>query len=138
MKRFFRNLSYKLRLFLQGRYGADGFSNFLIALSMISVLISYFKPLRFMYALGLALMAFAVFRFLSKNYDKRYAELRAYQNIISKPKAFLNLAKNKWRDRKTHRYYKCKNCKATLRVPKGRGKIEITCPKCKTKVIKKV
>ena len=51
--------------------------------------------------------------------------------------AEIKLLINRIQERETHKYFKCKKCKAVLRVPKGRGKIEITCPKCRAKVIKK-
>ena len=62
-------------------------------------------------------------------------ETTAYETV--KPKAEIKILMSQIRDRKTHRYYKCKSCKTVMRVPKGRGKIEITCPKCRMKVIKK-
>ena len=42
-----------------------------------------------------------------------------------------------WLDRKTHRYFRCPQCRATVRVPKGKGQIRITCPHCKHQFIKK-
>lgn len=131
------NLSYKTQRFMQGRYGVDRLSDFLIICGAVFVLLANFKHLHFLYAVGAALVIWSFFRAFSKNYDKRCRELAAYQRFTAKPKAWLALEKSKWRDRKTHRYYKCRNCKAVLRVPKGRGKIEISCPKCSTKLIKK-
>ena len=48
-----------------------------------------------------------------------------------------NNLKKRWAQRSTYRFFKCPQCKQTVRVPKGRGKICITCPKCKTEFIKK-
>lgn len=122
---------------MQGRYGVDKLSNFLNICGIICLLLANFKPFRFAVLFGLALVIWSLFRAFSRNYDRRCRELMYYQRLAAKPKAQLTLVKNMWRDRKTHRYYKCKSCGATLRVPKGRGKIEITCPQCKTKIIKK-
>ena len=83
------------------------------------------------------MICYSLFRVLSKNYEARRKELNWYLRWSEKPKAELKLLGNKFRDRKTHKYFKCKECKTVLRVPKGRGKIEITCPKCRMKMIKK-
>ena len=74
---------------------------------------------------------------MSKNFEARRKELNWYLRVSEKPRAEIKLLGNKIRDRKTHKYFKCKSCKTVLRVPKGRGKIEVTCPKCKMKEITK-
>ena len=59
-------------------------------------------------------------------------EIAKYRAVVKK-----NNMKKRWAQRSTYRFYKCPQCKQTVRVPKGRGKICITCPKCKTEFIKK-
>ena len=73
----------------------------------------------------------------SKNHEKRRAELRWYYEKKNKYTNIISSQKKLHQMRKTHRIYKCKNCKTMLRVPKGVGKIKITCSKCKTTMIKK-
>jgi ribosomal protein L37AE/L43A len=70
-------------------------------------------------------LAWAIFRMLSKNVYKRYEENRKYLRFL-----------DRWKD-KEHRYYDCPKCKQTVRVPRGKGKISITCPTCKEKFVKK-
>ncbi len=132
-RRFFA----KIQQFMIGRYGADQFTLFLLIFSVVFTFLGNFKPIRFLYFVGVAIMMYAVFRALSKNYEQRRKELNWYLRWSEKPKAELKLLGNRFRDRKTHKYFKCKACKTVLRVPKDRGKIEITCPKCRAKVIKK-
>ena len=91
----------------------------------------------FLYLISLALIFYGVFRTFSRNYEARRKELNWYLRVSQKPKAEIKILMSQLRDRKTHRYYRCKSCKTVMRVPKGRGKIEITCPKCRMKVIKK-
>ncbi len=132
-----QQFTIKMQQFMAGRYGNDEFTLVLLVLSMIFTFLGNFRVLRFLYFIGIAIICYALFRVLSKNYEARRKELNWYLRWSVKPKSELKLFGNKIRDRKTHRYFKCKECKTVLRVPKGRGKIEITCPKCRVKVIKK-
>ncbi len=127
----------KMQQFMVGRYGNDQFTLFLLIASIVFTFLGNFKPIRFMYFIGLAMVFYALYRSLSKNYEARRKELNWYLRWSEKPKAELRLLGNKIRDRKTHKYFKCKECKTVMRVPANRGKIEITCPKCRAKTIKK-
>ncbi len=133
----FGRFASKMQQFTAGRYGSDRFTLFLTILGLVSASLGNFKYLRFLYFVGVAMIIFGLFRSLSKNYEARRKELNWYLVWSEKPKAQIKLLMNKIRDRKTHRYFKCKECKTVLRVPRGRGKIEITCPKCRKKTIKK-
>ena len=134
---FLQKIMAKFQQFMVGRYGSDEFTLFLTISGFVLSILSNFKYLGFLYLISVALIFYAVFRTLSKNYEKRRKELNWYLRWAQKPKEYIKLLINQIRDRKTHRYYVCKNCKTVMRVPKGRGKIEITCPKCRMKVIKK-
>ena len=127
----------KMQQFMVGRYGNDEFTMFLLIASLIFTFLGNFRPLRILYFIGSILIFYSLFRSLSKNYEARRKELNWYLRWSEKPKAELKLLGNRIRDRKTHKYFKCKECKTALRVPSGRGKIEITCPKCRAKTIKK-
>ena len=132
-----KQLAQKLQQFMAGRYGNDEFTLFLSIAGLILGLLANFKYLGFLYYIGAILIFFGLFRTLSKNYNARRKELNWYLLWSAKPKAEIKLLINRIQERETHKYFKCKKCKAVLRVPKGRGKIEITCPKCRAKVIKK-
>ncbi|MBO5769881.1 MAG: hypothetical protein J6R23_01330, partial [Spirochaetales bacterium] len=101
-------------------------------------------------AAALLLAALSVFRMFSRNIAKRRNENEAFLKIFSSKKrkerrlekknAKLAKKERKARrkeDLKTHVYYKCPECNTELRVPRGKGKIRITCPKCSTQFIKK-
>lgn len=137
LQEVFRRFVTKMQQFMVGRYGNDQFTLFLLIASLIFTFLGNFRHLRFMYFIGLAIICYSLFRVLSKNFEARRKELNWFLRWSEKPKAELKLLGNKISDRKTHRYFKCNGCKTVLRVPKGRGKIEITCPKCRIKTVKK-
>ena len=126
----------KYQAFMMGRYGQDKLSLHMCWLSLLICFVSMFVwriPLLLIYSL---LLLLALFRTFSRNIPKRQKEGLAYERFLGKIKGFSALQKNKWRDRKTHRYFKC-TCGAVLRVPKGKGFIIIHCPKCKNDLTKK-
>ena len=135
MKRWLQRLGEKMQVWMYGRYGYDELSHFLSVTALICLLISMFVSL--LYPIALILLIWSMFRIFSRNIEKRLKEREAYLKYAGKVKRSFKLRKDMWRDRKTHRYYKCPNCKNWLRVPKGKGQIEITCPVCKNKITRK-
>ncbi len=135
MKNFFLKLGRKIRAFLYGRYGFDELSALLSILALIFVILS--RVWVYFGIFAWAILLFSLFRTYSRNLSARSRERAAYLRVRNKIRDFFRLRKNKFRDRKTHKYYRCRGCRSMLRVPKGKGKIEITCPKCKRKFTKK-
>jgi uncharacterized paraquat-inducible protein A len=74
---------------------------------------------------------------LSRDIQKRYAENEKYLAATAKFRQRFNREKNMMNQRKTHHIYSCPGCGQKIRIPKGKGKIEIECPKCHTKFIKR-
>ncbi|MBQ6886666.1 MAG: hypothetical protein IJN54_04045 [Lachnospiraceae bacterium] len=137
MKRWLEDLMYKMNRFMYGRYGNDEFNLFLSRLTIFLLILNCFVRIQILSSIAMASMIMMIFRSMSKNYSARAKERDVYFVIKNKITSKINLRKEIWQNRKTHRYYKCKKCKATLRVPKGKGKIEITCRKCGHKMRKK-
>lgn len=108
-----------------------------MVLLLVSTFLSAFFRVNILYWLGLALLIYSYFRILSRNVSKRYEENQRYLNAKYRAVVKKNNLKKRWAQRSTYRFFKCPQCKQTVRVPKGRGKICITCPKCKTEFIKK-
>ena len=131
--KFFRNfrakLSGGLRRFMMGRYGTDKLNMVILGTGLVLILLVMFIKLPLLdlvlTVLSYGLMIWAIFRTLSRNTYKRYQENRKYLRLLERIK-----------DRE-HRYFECPRCRQPVRVPKGKGKIAITCPKCKEKFIKK-
>ncbi len=137
MKKFSGNLSYRFQLFMQGRYGFDKLSQTLMIVCLICFLLSNLPFMRILYGIGLAFMLWSCIRCFSKNTQARYKELMAYYRLKNKLNQKFTLLKKMYNERNTHRYFRCKGCRAILRVPKGKGKIEITCRTCKKTMIKR-
>ena len=136
-----------MRRFMYGRYGVDQLNIFLliaaVALNVVSMILSRFGAVCRIIGMLLTLLSYGVlgwylFRFFSRNPDKRFLENRRY--LALKAKLFgsrrVKTLTTRLADRQ-HRYYRCPNCKQTVRVPRGRGKISIRCPRCSEKFIRK-
>ena len=115
--------------FMSGRYGSDRLNMVILGLGLLaSILSSLFARSiagTVFWFLSYALMIWAIFRALSRNTYKRYQENRTFLLFFDRLK-----------DR-NNRYFNCPKCHQTVRVPRGKGKISITCPKCGTQFIKK-
>lgn len=135
MARFNGNSNFKYRMaqWMMGRYGIDELTQALMLLGCGFVLVNFFAHLGILSALALLLMALGIFRCYSRNIAARARELAKYQDAMAKPKAWWRLLNKKWVNRKTTIYFKCKGCGTILNVPKGKGKILVTCPKCGAK-----
>lgn len=119
--------------FMYGRYGIDRLSRELLILSFILSVIASFLP-KYLFGLGIIgyiLMFACVLRIFSRNIYKRQMENYKYITIKNYVLARFNNTIIRLKALKTHKYFTCANCKQKLRVPRGKGKISITCPKCK-------
>ena len=121
---------------MQGRNGMDELGRALNIVVLVLLILSIFTKWSVFYILALLLMGYMYFRVFSKNTPKRYAENQKYRNFRYDATIKLNKKKMEWNQRKIYRFFRCPMCKQKVRVPKGRGKICITCPKCKAEFIK--
>lgn len=127
----------KLMRFMYGRYGVDTFGKFLLWSGVILMLITSIFHFRIFYVIGWAFVIYSYYRMFSRQTYKRALENQKFLQHTSKIRGFFAKQKYMAVQRKTHHIYKCPNCKQKIRVPKGKGKIEIRCPKCQTTFIKK-
>ena len=130
-------LREKMIRFMQGRYGADAFSKFLSFLAVILMALPLFIPRFPFYILGIAVIIYGYFRMFSKNISKRYQENLLYMKYKNQMTKSLRKKKLELAQRKTHHIYRCPQCRQKIRVPRGRGRIAIRCPKCNVEFIKK-
>ena len=126
----------KFYRFMQGRYGNDQFNRFLMILVIVCFALSLFGVRPF-YVLGMVLLIYAYFRLFSKNIYKRRQENAVYLRYEYKVRQWFATFKRDMEQRKTHHIYRCPSCKQKIRIPRGKGKIEIRCPKCGQTFIKK-
>ena len=128
-RQFTAKLSAGLRNFMAGRYGTDRLNMAILSVglvaSLLSVLIKFAPVNLVLFVLSYGMMFWAIFRSLSRNTYKRYQENRRFLQLTGRMK-----------DRE-HRYFDCPKCRQMVRVPRGKGKISITCPRCREKFVKK-
>lgn len=123
--------------FMIGRYGTDQLNRALLFGSLGCMVISMFVLRYVFYSIGLVLLIICNLRMMSKNHQARYKENLFYTNQTGKVKRFFSKIKYHQQVRKTHHIYSCPQCKQKIKVPKGKGKIAVRCPKCGTEFIKK-
>ena len=124
MRNFFQRLMY-------GRYGGDQLNMFLLVLYLVFYLLAALTSLQVLSIIGTVSLLVALIRMLSRQIDRRRAENAKFLKLIAPLNKWFKLKRTMHRD-KDHAYFKCPNCKQTLRVPKGKGKITITCRNCGT------
>ena len=125
---------------MAGRYGADQFGRFLSGAALVLLIVNLFVRGvvgQVLYFLVLAILVYNIFRMFSKNTAARYKENVAYLKVKNRVVGWYANLRRRIRESKTHRFYKCPTCKTTVRVPKGKGKIRITCPKCGASFVRK-
>jgi ribosomal protein S27E len=141
----FNNIKQKLMQFMYGRYGSDNLNIFLLVLGLILSFTNYTWFLMY------PLLFYAMFRSFSKNIYNRQKELQIYNRIIGyklqkliynikiKLKSLFYTANSRYKTYQKRRemmgdfiFFKCKKCKNTLKLPRNKGKLKVTCPVCKT------
>lgn len=121
-----------LRKLMMGRYGSDQLSIVLIIFSFILTFIAGLANLPLLASISYVPLGICLFRVLSKDIAKRRMENYKFSILISPAYAWFKKKQKRIKDSKTHRFFRCPKCNASLRLPKGKGKITITCPKCNT------
>lgn len=126
-----------LRRVMTGRYGVDQFTWFLLGVAvLLSLLSGVFRQGAFQ-ILSWAVLIYGYFRIFSRNVYARQKENQALLRLWYRIKNWFIRSRGKAADRRDFRFFACPSCKQKLRVPKGKGKISITCPKCGREFIKK-
>ena len=121
--------------FMAGRNGNDQLNIFLLIVDLILMLLSsiFSKSIGgVLYPIVIALLVYVYFRMFSRNVYKRREENGKYMRLKYKAAAEIRLFKERWIQRKDYKFFTCPSCRASLRVPRHRGKIKIVCRKCGT------
>jgi len=121
-------LKEKTDRFFQGRHGLDELGKCTCIVSMVLYLLGGITQNGVLLSLGMVGFIWSIYRAVSKQEWDRNEENRKYTR-------YLKLWKVRWQERKTSRIYMCKSCGRMIRVPKGKGKIQVTCPSCGSKKI---
>ena len=123
--------------FMRSRYGLDQLSRFLAWGSIILMLFGCLVNLTPIYCLGFLILIYSYYRIFSKNYNARYRENQWYLEHTAPIRDYFRTSSRHMHIRKTHHIYTCKSCHQKIRIPKGKGKIQITCPNCGNSFIKR-
>lgn len=130
-----------MKKFMKDKYGFDAFSLALLFLAVLLDLLNLLPLMQNKNILGVIALfplAYCVLRAFSGNIPFREKENRIFLRLLSAPFGAGDSQKKQLKaEKKLFKYFKCPNCKQKVRVPKGKGKVEILCPRCACKFIKK-
>lgn len=121
-------LKWKLQSFMNGRNGLDECAKYSYITGIVVYVISLITGSGLLYYVSALLLIYGIFRVFSKNTAARQSENRKILDEV-------DFQKQRFAQRKEYRLYKCKGCGRKIRVPKGKGKVEVTCPICGNKEI---
>lgn len=124
-------MKQKFYQFMIGRNGVDHFSRFLVYAALVFVVLDLiFGGSGIFYGAGIVCIVYSYYRIFSKKLEKRRAENAKYLRLQNKATAGFRNWRERVRQRKDYCFFRCPSCKAMLRVPRGKGKIRVTCRKC--------
>ncbi len=124
----------KFARFMAGRYGVDQLNKAMLAVCAVMLIIAMIfngtRVAALLWLLAFALLVLSYFRMLSKNTYRRAGENNRYLRVMYSVKKEAIMAKERWVQRKDYKFFRCPACRTSLRVPKGKGKVNIVCRKC--------
>ncbi len=113
-------------------YGRDDLGRFLFVVAIVCIVANLFvKHVAFLIVANVC-MILDLLRIFSKNYVKRRIENERYLKIYRKVTRWFKVRFKNVKD-KQHKTLLCPTCVQMVRIPKGKGKIVVTCPNCKSK-----
>ena len=122
----------KLYAFMQGRYGVDTLNHVSLIVCIVIFFLDIFLQTSILKIIGYILWFMVIYCMFSKQIYKRSQENQKFLHFIAPITRVQNLYQKRRQD-PTHKYYRCPSCHQIVRLPKGHGKVIVTCPKCSTK-----
>ena len=127
----------RFRRFMAGRYGTDALNQFLSIVSIVLLLVALLSRVNLFTWVGMGVLIWCYYRTFSRDIPKRTEENYKFYTLKQQLEGKVRSLKEQWANRKLYHYYRCPQCRQKLRVPRGRGRIQISCPRCGTQFIKK-
>ena len=127
----------KLNRFMIGRYGTDDLSKFMLGAAVVLMLLNLALRIPLLNTLVLVMFVLIYVRMFSRNIQRRYEENQKFLAFKSRLLGSFNRKKQNVEQMKTYHIYRCPDCGQKIRIPRGKGKIMITCPKCRHEFQKK-
>lgn len=123
----------RLSEWLRGRQGPDDLAVFSVNLAIVIVLVNVFARTGWLGWVGLALVAYAMFRIQSRNLGARARENEAFLRALGPVRPWVQNPRAAWAELRAYKHVRCTSCRQRVRVPRGKGRLRVTCPRCKTK-----
>ena len=124
----------KFTRFMAGRYGNDQLNRTLTIASVVFLILAMIFGKRnistLLWLIGVVFLVLVYIRMMSRNRYKRIEENNKFMRFKYDFTSFFRVQKERWSQRKDYKFFKCPSCHTTLRVPRGKGKINIVCRKC--------
>ncbi|WP_124067350.1 hypothetical protein [Clostridium sp. E02] len=127
----------RLYRFMIGRYGTDKLGQFLIGAAFILLAAGFLTRIYWFELAAFFVLTVSYIRMFSKNIGKRLGENQRFERILFNGQEKYKKWRFKFQQFKKYHIYKCPKCGQKIRIPRGKGKLSIHCPKCKTDFIKK-
>ncbi|WP_455136608.1 hypothetical protein [Thermophilibacter sp.] len=127
----------KVATWMRGRRGPDDLAQFSVNLAIVvlvvNLVLGFFVNVSWLAWVELALVAYAIFRMLSRNLAARARENEAFLRALGPVRPWLQNPRAAWAELRSYRHVRCTSCKQRIRVPRGKGRLRVTCPRCHTK-----
>ena len=119
-----------IKKLIYGRYGVDNLTCYILCFGILFSIVYNFVHWPIFYFISLAASVYALYRIFSKDFAKRQRENEAFQRFLERHGIYPHKIFRRIVDFPRYKYYRCMNCKQTIRIPRGKGRVEIRCPKC--------
>ncbi len=126
----------KIRRYMQGRYGMDELSKFLMVISVVMIVLASLTRNSMVNLVSFIIIGFVYYRMFSKNFYKCSLQNQKYLKLRNRLMGNWKNQISYFKQRKIYSFYNCPECSQKVRIPKGKGKVQITCPKCKAEFSK--
>lgn len=123
----------RLMEWLRGRQGPHDLAVFSVNLAIVIVLVNVFARTGWLGWVGLALVAYAMFRIQSRNLGARARENEAFLRALGPARPWVQNPRAAWAELRAYKHVRCSSCRQRVCVPRGKGRLRVTCPRCKTK-----